>query len=75
MVIDLEEYLKLSIKPPKSLSLDSKCILINKANRVAYEKEKKDFNKLNKRILAGIRLIYSLSPFSYIEWITSTSEV
>ena len=46
--IDLEKYLKLAIKSPKLLLLDGECILINKANRVVYEKEKKDFNKLNK---------------------------
>ena len=32
IVIDLEEYLKLGIKPPELLSLDGECILINKAN-------------------------------------------
>ena len=46
--MDLEEYLKLNIKPPKSPLPDGEDILINKANRVAYEEVKKDFNKLNK---------------------------
>ena len=58
IIIDLEDYRKIGIKPPKLLSLDGKVILINKANRVTYEKEEKDFNKLNKRILARIRFIY-----------------
>ena len=40
MVIDLEKYLKLGIKPTKLLLLDGKGILFNKSNRVAYEKEK-----------------------------------
>ena len=54
IVMDLEEYLKLGIKPPKLQLLDGEGVLINKANRIAYEKEKMDFNKLNKRILARI---------------------
>ena len=50
-------------------------ILINKANRVAYEIDKKFFNKLKKRILARIRFMYGLSPSFYINRITITSEL
>ena len=46
--MDLEEYLELGIKPSKSTLVNGERLLINNSNRVAYLKEKKAINKLNK---------------------------